>query len=103
MILVFAYVNHGDGKNIGKSLIEKRLALNVNIKEVNTLYIENDQIKEKVEDLLIIKTRKELFDRIVEFLKDKSSEIISIKISDANKEFLDRLESETSIKKIKNA
>jgi len=71
------------------------------------LYLENDNIKEEDRELLLIKTREELFDKIEELIKEiyKNNiiEIYSINVEDANKDFLDLLEKETSIKKIKNA
>ena len=107
MIVVFLSVKYGDGINISRRILEKKYAISIDIKKVETLYLEKDNIKEEDREILIIKTRKELFDKIEELIKEiyKNNiiEIYSINVEDANKDFLDLLEKETSIKKIKNA
>ncbi|MFP3256242.1 MAG: divalent cation tolerance protein CutA [Candidatus Nanopusillus acidilobi] len=107
MIVVFLSLKYGDGINISKRILEKKYAISIDIKKVETLYLENDNIKEEDRELLLIKTREELFDKIEELIKEiyKNNiiEIYSINVEDANKDFLDLLEKETSIKKIKNA
>ena len=107
MIVVFLSVKYGDGINISKRILERKYAISIDIKKVETLYLENDNIKEEDRELLLIKTREELFDKIEELIKEiyKNNiiEIYSINVEDANKDFLDLLEKETSIKKIKNA
>ncbi len=107
MILVFLSVKYGDGINISRRILERKYAISIDIKKVETLYLEKDNIKQEDRELLIIKTREELFDKIEELVKDiyKSNiiEIYSINVEDVNKDFLDLLEKETSIKKIKNA
>jgi periplasmic divalent cation tolerance protein len=107
MIVIFLSVKSGDGINISKRILEKKYAISIDIKKVETLYLENDNIKEEDRELLLIKTREELFDKIEELIKEiyKNNiiEIYSINVEDTNKDFLDLLEKETSIKKIKNA
>jgi len=107
MIVIFLSVKNGDGINISRRILEKKYAISIDIKKVETLYLENNNIKEEDRELLLIKTREELFDKIEELIKEiyKNNiiEIYSINVEDANKDFLDLLEKETSIKKIKNA
>ena len=107
MIVIFLSVKNGDGINISRRILEKKYAISIDIKKVETLYLEKDNIKEEDRELLIIKTREELFDKIEELMKeiykDNIIEMYSINVEDANKDFLDLLEKETSIKKIKNA
>jgi periplasmic divalent cation tolerance protein len=107
MIIVLTTVPYGKGEEIARKILEKRYAACINIKEVRSLYWENNSIKDEKEELLIIKTRKEIFDILKDFIKSihpyKIPEIIEIKVDDGNKEYLDWLESETSLKKIKNA
>jgi periplasmic divalent cation tolerance protein len=107
MIVIFLSVKYGDGINISKRILEKKYAISIDIKKVETLYLEKDNIKEEDRELLLIKTREELFDKIEELIKEiyKNNiiEMYSINVEDANKDFLDLLEKETSIKKIKNA
>jgi Uncharacterized protein involved in tolerance to divalent cations len=107
MIVVYLSVKNGDGINISRRILERKYAMSIDIKKVETLYLEKDNIKEEDRELLIIKTREELFDKIEELIKeiykDNIIEMYSINVDDANKDFLDLLEKETSIKKIKNA
>ncbi|MDT7890765.1 MAG: divalent cation tolerance protein CutA [Candidatus Nanopusillus sp.] len=107
MIVIILSVKYGDGINISKRILERKYAISIDIKKVETLYLEKDNIKQEDRELLIIKTREELFDKIEELVKDiyKNNiiEIYSINVEDVNKDFLDLLERETSIKKIKNA
>jgi len=107
MIVVFLSVKYGDGINISRRILERKYAISIDINKVETLYLEKDNIKEEDRELLIIKTREELFDKIEELIKDiykyNIIEMYSINVEDANKDFLDLLEKETSIKKIKNA
>jgi periplasmic divalent cation tolerance protein len=107
MIVVFLSVKYGDGINISKRILERKYAISIDIKKVETLYLEKDNIKEEDRELLIIKTREELFDKIEELIeeiyKNNVIEMYSINVEDVNKDFLDLLEKETSIKKIKNA
>ena len=107
MIVIFLSVKNGDGINISRRILERKYAISIDINKVETLYLEKDNIKEEDRELLIIKTREELFDKIEELIKDiykyNIIEMYSINVEDANKDFLDLLEKETSIKKIKNA
>jgi len=107
MIVIFLSVKNGDGINISRRILERKYAISIDIKKVETLYLEKDNIREEDRELLLIKTREELFDKIEELIKEiyKNSiiEMYSINVEDANKDFLDLLEKETSIKKIKNA
>ena len=107
MIVIYISVKNGDGLNISRRILERKYAVSIDIKKVETLYLEKDNIKEEDRELLIIKTREELFDKIEELVKeiykDNIIEMYSINVEDANKDFLDLLEKETSIKKIKNA
>ncbi|MCC5447272.1 divalent cation tolerance protein CutA [Candidatus Nanobsidianus stetteri] len=107
MIVIYLSVKNGDGINISRRILERKYAISIDIKKVETLYLEKDNIKEEDRELLIIKTREELFDKIEELIKEiyKNNiiEMYSINVDDANKDFLDLLEKETSIKKIKNA
>jgi periplasmic divalent cation tolerance protein len=107
MILIFLSVKNGDGINISRRILERKYAISIDIKKVETLYLKEDNIKEEDRELLLIKTREELFDKIEELIKeiykDNVIEMYSINVDDANKDYLDLLEKETSIKKIKNA
>ena len=99
MILILVYTsNHPE--TLAKSILKKKLAHNIDILEVETISQDLDKSKRY---LMIIKTRKELFDRINDILHRDTNEIFSLKVRDCNIEFLHRLEADTSIKKIMGA
>ena len=106
MIIVLVTTPKNEGEKIARKILEKRLAACINIKSVKSLYWWENEIKEDEEDLLIIKTREDLFEMLKDFIKSihpyKIPEIVAIKVKDVNVEYLNWLESETSIKKIKN-
>ncbi|WP_457621877.1 divalent-cation tolerance protein CutA [Persephonella sp.] len=70
-IVVYITVPDKDSaKNIAKKLVEEKLAACVNIVDnINSVYYWKGNIEEDDELLLIIKTRLETFDRLVEFVK----------------------------------
>jgi len=70
MIVIFLSVKNGDGINISRRILERKYAISIDIKKVETLYLEKDNIKEEDRELLIIKTREELFDKIEELIKE---------------------------------
>ncbi|WP_457644270.1 divalent-cation tolerance protein CutA [Persephonella sp.] len=70
-IVVYITVPDKDSaKNIAKKLVEEKLAACVNIVDnINSVYYWKGNIEDDDELLLIIKTRLETFDRLVEFVK----------------------------------
>ena len=107
MIIVFVTAPKGKGEEIAKKILEKRLAVCINITTVKSMYWWENNIVHEEEDLLIIKTRKDIFDRLSNFIEEihpyKIPEIIALKASDVNVEYLSWIESETSLKKIYSA
>ncbi|HIP66652.1 MAG TPA: divalent-cation tolerance protein CutA [Candidatus Nanopusillus sp.] len=104
MIIVLVTAPKGKGEELSKRVLEKRLATYVSISTIKSMYWkENNTIYEE-EDLLIIKTRKAIFDNLSDFIKKiylyKIPKIVAINIIDANVEYLSWVESETSLKKI---
>ena len=107
MIIVFVTAPKGKGEEIAKRILERRLAACINLVTVKSMYWWENKIVHEEEDLLIIKTRKDIFDKLSNFIKEihpyKVPEIIALKASDVNIEYLSWIESETSLKKIHSA
>lgn len=86
--------NLEEGKKIGKSLVENKLAACVNIVDkVHSIYEWQGKIEEDTEFLLIIKTTSELSDRVIDKIEEIHSydvpECIGFKIERGSKPYLD--------------
>lgn len=86
-----------EAENIALYLLKKNLVACVNIiNRVNSIYKWKGRIESANEVLLIIKTEKSLFKKLVKEIKRNHSyevpEIISMEIRDGNKEYLRWLE-----------
>lgn len=94
MILVFCTVPKNKSEEIAKILLEEKLISCVNIiSTVKSMYWWNDQIQTDLEELLIIKTKKELFNELVDRIKEihpyDIPEVISFNIDQGNNEYID--------------
>ena len=81
------------GKKIAKALVEEKLAACVNItSQINSVYFWQGNIENDTEHLLIIKTRKDVFDRLEERVKQLHPytvpEIIAMPIILGSKDYL---------------
>lgn len=86
--------NLEEGKKIGKSLVENKLAACVNIVDkVHSIYEWQGKIEEDTEFLLIIKTTSELSDQVIDKIEEIHSydvpECIGFKIEKGSKPYLD--------------
>jgi len=59
----------GKGVEIARKLVEARIAACVNVGNVKSIYWWQGKIEEDDEEILVIKTRLELVDKIVEYVK----------------------------------
>ncbi len=102
MIVVITTVPKGKGKEIAKALLEKRLAACINIADVKSLYWWEGKIEEAEEELLIIKTRSELYEKLEEELKKihpyEVPEIVALRVKDVYVEYLRWVEKETRLR-----
>ena len=99
-VVVFITVPQNKSKKIIKFLLTKKLVACVNeIKNINSYYWWEKKICNDKESLLVIKTKHCLFKQLIKEIKKvhpyKVPEIISIEINDANKEYLNWINSVT--------
>jgi periplasmic divalent cation tolerance protein len=88
-----------EAERLAKRLVEKRLAACVNVvTSLRSIYRWRGQVEEAAEALLLIKSRRELFDALrVEIEKAHSyelPEVIALSIVDGSRAYLTWLESE---------
>lgn len=83
--------NKEEASNIVKSLIENKLAACIQMSEIESFYMWEDEFCNDKEILLNIKTKKENFKKIQSKIKELHSydvpEIISINIDNVSKEY----------------
>ena len=99
-IIVFVTAPNNKVKKIIDQLLTKKLVACINvIKNVSSYYWWENKICTDKESLLIIKTKKVLFKKLLNEIKKvhpyKVPEIISIKMSEGNKEYLNWIDSVT--------
>lgn len=99
-IVVFCTIPEGKGSDLADKIINERLAGCVNIiGPIKSIYHWQGKVERDVEELLIIKTRKDLFDRLKEFIKLNHPytvpEIVALKVENINQEYFDWLINET--------
>lgn len=98
-ILVISTVSSKeDAEKIGNFLLEGKLTACINIVDsVTSMYIWQGKREKASECLLLIKSRQALFNRIKEAIKKHHSyevpEVISVEISEGNKEYLKWIDS----------
>ncbi|MGB9936202.1 MAG: divalent-cation tolerance protein CutA [Methanobacterium sp.] len=88
-----------ESENIGRTLVEKRLAACVNIlPSIESIYLWKGEIEEDNESLLIAKTKADNIDKIIKRVKEihsyETPAILAIPIIEGSKDYLDYLESE---------
>lgn len=100
-IVIFCTTNNKENAElIGHSLVQEKLAACTNIiPKMTSIYSWNNQIVKDEELLLLIKTKKELFDDVKNKILSLHSydvpEIISIDIKEGSKPYLDWINENT--------
>jgi periplasmic divalent cation tolerance protein len=97
---IVAFVTVGspeEGERLARALVEERLAACVNrIKAVQSVYHWQGQIEVSEEELLIIKTKQELFDRLKKRVQELHSysvpEILALPVLEGSEGYLRWLE-----------
>jgi periplasmic divalent cation tolerance protein len=85
--------NEDEATKIAKALVESRLAGCVNIiKDIRSVYSWQGRIEDEKEVLMVIKSRKTLFDSLIKKVKELHSytipEIIALPIIEGSKDYL---------------
>lgn len=100
-IIILCTINDfNQAKEISKKIIQEKLAACVNvIPHISSIYFWNDEIVEDDEYLMLIKTRKNLFEKlklkITQLHTYDVPEIISLNIDDGSKLYLDWISAST--------
>ncbi len=102
MIVVLCTIPVGKGEELAEKIINSRLAGCVNIiNSVKSIYHWQGKVEKDNEELLIIKTREDLFEELKEFIKQNHPytvpEIVALNVKDVNKEYLEWLIKETKV------
>jgi periplasmic divalent cation tolerance protein len=92
--------NEEDAAKISRTLVGERLAACVNIiRSVRSIYRWQGRVEDEQEVLMIVKTKRDLFERLQERVKElhsyKVPEIIGLPVIEGSKEYLDWLGQET--------
>jgi len=92
--------NEEEAARISETIVGERLAACVNIIcSVRSIYRWQGRIEDEQEVLMIVKTKKSLFERLQERVKELHSyavpEIIGLPVIEGNKQYLDWLGQET--------
>lgn len=100
MIVVLCTIPQGKSEELADKIINERLAGCVNIiSGLKSIYHWQGKVERDTEDLLIIKTKKELFTDLREFIKRNHPytvpEIVALNVEEVNKEYLEWLIKET--------
>tara|TARA_Y100000310_G_scaffold328561_1_gene396888 strand:- start:3120 stop:3431 length:312 start_codon:yes stop_codon:yes gene_type:complete len=94
--------DESEAKDIGKVLVEEKLAACVNYFPIDSIFRWEGKIEEEKEFGMLIKTKTELIDEVIARIKELHSydipciEVLSVE--DGNSEFLDWVEKETKNK-----
>jgi len=102
-IVVFITYPYDEGnkeKELARKLVENKLAACVNIvKEINSIYFWQGKIEDDRESLLIVKTKKSLFEELKNFVKENHPycvpEIIAMPIILGNEDYLNWIDEST--------
>jgi len=99
--MIFTAANQEEAEKIAQELVEKKMAACVNVFDIASIYWWEGKIDRGTEALGIIKTRKDLIEKIIEEIKANHSyecpEVIAIPIIAGSKEYLDWIDD--SVKK----
>lgn len=91
-----------ESRNIGKKLVEGKLAACINIiPSIESIYLWKGEIEEGNESLLVAKTKSQNIDKIIKKVKEihsyETPAILAIPIIEGSKDYLDYLGSEMSL------
>lgn len=93
IVVLITASNEDEGVRIAKALVEARIAGCVNIvRDIRSIYIWQGKIEDEKEVLMVVKTRRHLFNVLKEKVKNLHSytvpEIIALPITDGSEDYL---------------
>jgi len=93
--------NEEEASKISRTIVEERLAACVNIiRSVRSIYRWQGSVEDESEVLMVVKTKRTLFDRLQKRVKELHSyevpEIIGLPVVEGSKDYLDWLGQETA-------
>ncbi len=98
-VVLTTFKDKEEAKRISKILLDKKIAACIQLKEVESLYIWNNEFCEDIEIQAVIKTRKSLVGRVEdEIIKHHSydvPQVVELKIDSGSKEYLDWILTQT--------
>jgi len=100
IVILVTAMNVEEANTISKKLVEDKLVACVNIlDQVKSIFRWEGKIDEAQEVLMIMKSRKALFEKIVKVVKSLHSysvpEVIALPVIDGNKDYLDWIKNST--------
>jgi periplasmic divalent cation tolerance protein len=103
MEFIFVYVtckDRAEALNVGKAVVEARLAACANIIDgMESIYWWNGELQVEKEAILIMKSRRDLFEELTEKVKSKHSYqvpcVVALPIEQGNQDYLNWLMTET--------
>jgi len=97
------YITTGDeaeARKIGRTLMEEKLVACVNFRPIKSIFRWEGKIQEEEEVAILVKTRAELADRVIERVKELHSYevpcIVSLPIEKGSPDFLQWIEESTT-------
>ncbi len=97
-VVISTCANRKEAEKIARDIVERRLAACVNILPVRSCYRWNGKMRVDREYLIIVKTRSELFtklkSRILTLHSYHLPEILSLRVEDGYKKYLDWIDDE---------
>jgi len=102
MIFIFATLNNKKtAEKIGRELLKKRIIACYNLFPIESAYWWKGKIAQEKEILVILKTRKENFEKVESYLKKHSGyetpEVVAVEPSRISKPYLDWIHSEAKL------
>ena len=92
-VVLVAVGDRDEARTIASALVERRLAACVQLLPIESLYVWEGEVVDEEEILLLVKTRADAYDAIVEAVRSLHSyevpEIVSIDVAAGDRRYLD--------------
>ena len=91
--------NYEQAREVGKKLVEERLAACVNYFPIDSFYRWEDEVKSAQEIVLLVKTKEELVEKIISRVKELHTDevpcVVSLDVEKGNPDYLNWVDKET--------